>query len=159
MPGTTPSGTSGRRTFRLIRKPAVSLPLSLPLSRLSFPNSLKTVFPFLHRDVKIFIGAPGSSSAAGSDYVDITVLQAVAQQTRANFPISFGGVMFWDASASYANNRYDVATKHALTSGGSCDGSYVLRPCTAKAWSAAGSYTAGSTVCVWMGVCEGWMSV
>jgi chitinase len=44
--------------------------------------------------VKVYIGAPASSSAAGSGYVSATSLLGIALDTRNNFP-SFGGVMFW----------------------------------------------------------------
>ncbi|KAG8859300.1 Chitinase 1 [Tulasnella sp. 330] len=96
-------------------------------------------------NVKVYIGAPASSSAAGSGYVPIATLQTIAQQTQKNFP-SFGGVMFWDASQSYANGRYDVATKSALTSAGACGGAYTYQACTAPAFSATASYPVGSTV-------------
>ncbi|KAG8886331.1 hypothetical protein FRB97_004866 [Tulasnella sp. 331] len=96
-------------------------------------------------NVKVYIGAPASSSAAGSGYVPIATLQTIAQQTQKNFP-SFGGIMFWDASQSYANGRYDVATKSTLTSAGACGGAYTYQACTAPAFSATASYPAGSTV-------------
>ncbi|KAG9039261.1 Chitinase 1 [Tulasnella sp. JGI-2019a] len=96
-------------------------------------------------NVKVFIGAPASSTAAGSGYVPIATLQTIAQDTRKNFP-SFGGVMFWDASQAYANGRYDVATKTFLKSGESCGGAYTYQTCTATAYSSTRSYPAGSTV-------------
>jgi hypothetical protein len=49
---------------------------------------------------KVYIGAPASSSAAGSGYVDIGTLKSIAVQMRQSFP-SFGGVMLWDASQAF----------------------------------------------------------
>ncbi|TFK70302.1 glycoside hydrolase [Pluteus cervinus] len=66
-----------------------------------------------NRDVKVFIGAPASSSAAGSGYVDAATLGSIVSQTRSQYS-SFGGVMFWDASQVYGNNRIDAAVKNAL---------------------------------------------
>ncbi|QRW18818.1 protein phosphatase 2C [Rhizoctonia solani] len=51
--------------------------------------------------------------AAGSGYVDAATLQKISLETRSNFP-SFGGVMFWDASQAYNNNRFDKAVKSFL---------------------------------------------
>ncbi|KAJ8503581.1 hypothetical protein ONZ45_g10748 [Pleurotus djamor] len=71
-----------------------------------------------NRNVKVYIGAPASSSAAGSGYVDVTTLGNIARQTRSQYS-SFGGVMLWDASQAYANGRFDAAIKNAIrTSGG-----------------------------------------
>ncbi|TFY80831.1 hypothetical protein EWM64_g3176 [Hericium alpestre] len=75
----------------------------------------KTVSP--NKNVKIFIGAPASSTAAGSGYVSAAQLATIAEQTRSQYS-SFGGVMLWDASQAYANGRYDAAIKSALSNGG-----------------------------------------
>ncbi|KAJ3565154.1 hypothetical protein NP233_g7821 [Leucocoprinus birnbaumii] len=77
-------------------------------------NWAKTQSP--NRNVKIYIGAPASSTAAGSGFVDAATLGNLARTTRSQFS-SFGGVMLWDASQAFANNRYDLAIKNALTSG------------------------------------------
>lgn len=50
--------------------------------------------------VKIYIGAPASSTAAGSGYAPIGNLSSIAVKMRESFP-SFGGVMLWDASQAY----------------------------------------------------------
>ncbi|KAI1792296.1 glycoside hydrolase [Ganoderma leucocontextum] len=72
----------------------------------------------LNKDVKIFIGAPASSSAAGSGYVDAATLANIASETRSKYS-SFGGIMFWDASQAYGNNRFDKAVEAGLSQGGS----------------------------------------
>ena len=43
-------------------------------------------------DVKVYIGAPASSGAAGSGYVSSSTLNNIATTMRKSFP-SFGGVM------------------------------------------------------------------
>ncbi|KAG1804335.1 glycoside hydrolase family 18 protein [Suillus variegatus] len=65
-------------------------------------------------DIKVYIGAPASSTA-GSGYVNSKKITSIIQQTQSNYS-SFGGVMLWDISDAYANHRYDIAVKQALTS-------------------------------------------
>ncbi|KXN85864.1 Chitinase 1 [Leucoagaricus sp. SymC.cos] len=81
----------------------------------TWDNWAKTQSP--NKNVKIYIGAPASSTAAGSGFVDINTLNNIALTTRSQFS-SFGGVMLWDASQAVANNRYDLAIKNALRNGG-----------------------------------------
>ncbi|KIJ57932.1 carbohydrate-binding module family 5 protein [Hydnomerulius pinastri MD-312] len=64
--------------------------------------------------VKVYIGAPASSGAAGSGYVDAPTMATIIEETMSKYPATFGGVMLWDASAAYANGRYDIAVKQAL---------------------------------------------
>jgi len=78
----------------------------------TWDNWAKTVSP--NPNVKVYIGAPASSTAAGSGYVDASTLATIIQQTRSQYS-SFGGVMLWDASQAYANGRFDQAVKSALT--------------------------------------------
>jgi len=82
----------------------------------TWDNWAKTTSP--NKNVKVYIGAPADTTAAGSGYVSAATLANIIQQTKAQFS-SFGGVMMWDASQAYANGRYDVAAKNALTGGAS----------------------------------------
>ncbi|KAJ7244624.1 glycoside hydrolase superfamily [Mycena haematopus] len=59
----------------------------------------------LNPSVKVFIGAPASSTAAGSGYVDATTLGSIALSTRASFS-SFGGIMLWDASQAFGTSSF-----------------------------------------------------
>ncbi|KAF9014997.1 class III chitinase [Cyathus striatus] len=104
-------------------------------------NWARTISP--NKNVKVYIGAPASSSAAGSGYVAIDTLSSIATQMRRSFP-SFGGVMLWDASQAYANNRYDQAIKNALSSAGGTGFSYPA--CSAPAYVSGNSYSGGSQV-------------
>jgi chitinase len=103
----------------------------------------RTISP--NPNVKVYIGAPASSSAAGGGYVDVNTLTNIALTTRKNFP-SFGGVMFWDASQAYKNGRIDKALKTALKSGEVCDNSFTYPACSAPAYASGTSYTAGTSV-------------
>ncbi|KIM85514.1 carbohydrate-binding module family 5 protein [Piloderma croceum F 1598] len=97
----------------------------------------------INKDVKIYVGAPASSSAAGSGYQDISSLSAIAVQMRNNFP-SFGGIMLWDASEAYANNRYDQAIKEVLVAAGGTGFTYAA--CSAPDYASGTAYQAGSQV-------------
>ena len=57
--------------------------------------------------MKVYIGAPASSTAAGTGYQAIGTLQNIATQMRKAFP-SFGGVMLWDASQAYGERRQEL---------------------------------------------------
>ena len=61
-------------------------------------NWAHTVSP--NPNVKVYIGAPASTTAAGSGYVDASTITTIIQQTKAQYS-SFGGVMLWDASQAY----------------------------------------------------------
>ena len=53
-----------------------------------------------NKNVKVYIGAPGATGAAGGGYVPIATLSSIAVKMRQSYP-SFGGVMLWDASQAY----------------------------------------------------------
>ncbi|KAI9311673.1 class III chitinase [Dichotomocladium elegans] len=98
-----------------------------------------------NKNVKVYIGAPASSSAAGSGYVPLATLKKIALETRQAFP-SFGGVMFWDTSQAVANGRMDLGIKTAM---GNCQhkSSFLFQPCSAPSWDPSGRlYTAGNQV-------------
>ncbi|KAI0303644.1 glycoside hydrolase superfamily [Multifurca ochricompacta] len=78
-------------------------------------NWAKTVSP--NKNVKVYIGAPAASLAAGSGYVSASTLATYALQTRSQYS-SFGGVMLWDASQAYANGNFAASIKSALSNGG-----------------------------------------
>ncbi|KAJ3556869.1 hypothetical protein NM688_g1787 [Phlebia brevispora] len=104
-------------------------------------NWARTVSP--NPNVKIYIGAPASSTAAGSGYQAISTLSEIATTMRKSFP-SFGGVMLWDASQAYANSRYDLAIKNALQAAGGTG--FTFPTCTAPAFVSNTAYTEGDTV-------------
>ncbi|KAI6039115.1 glycoside hydrolase family 18 protein [Pisolithus marmoratus] len=111
----------------------------------TWDNWAKTISP--NRNVKVYIGAPASSSAAGSGYVDASTFASIIQQTQRQYS-SFGGVMLWDASQAYANSRYDRAVKSALTAGGTVGATSAGTSSTAgvsTAGTGAGTTTATAT--------------
>ncbi|KAH9945621.1 class III chitinase [Amylocystis lapponica] len=101
----------------------------------------RTVSP--NPNVKIYIGAPASSTAAGTGYQDISALSTYATDTRNSFP-SFGGVMLWDASQAYTNGRYDLGIKKALQAAGSTGFTYPA--CSAEAYVKGNDYAGSSKV-------------
>ncbi|KIY73355.1 carbohydrate-binding module family 5 protein [Cylindrobasidium torrendii FP15055 ss-10] len=72
-----------------------------------------------NKDIKLYIGAPASSTAANSGYVDAATLSKIAKETKDQYS-NFAGVMFWDASQAFANGRIDSVVKAAI--GGSTGG-------------------------------------
>lgn len=67
-------------------------------------------------NVKILLGIPGSSSAAGSGYVSGSQLSSVIAYSK-GFS-SFGGVMVWDMSQVFNNNGFLDTIASALGNGG-----------------------------------------
>ncbi|KZP32244.1 carbohydrate-binding module family 5 protein [Athelia psychrophila] len=94
-------------------------------------------------DVKVYIGAPAATSAAGGGYQTLAQLSNISTTIRNSFP-SFGGVMLWDASQAYANSRYDKGIKTALTAAGSTGFTYP--DCSAPTYVSGTDYTSGAKV-------------
>ncbi|GFF32225.1 endochitinase 33 [Aspergillus udagawae] len=69
----------------------------------------------LNKNVKVFLGVPGSSTAAGSGYVSVDTLAGIISYVK-GFS-SFGGVMAWDASQVMANSGFLQGVRAALGSG------------------------------------------
>ncbi|KAI0702448.1 class III chitinase [Cytidiella melzeri] len=104
-------------------------------------NWARTISP--NPNVKIYVGAPASSTAAGTGYQAIGTLSSIAVTMRQSFP-SFGGVMLWDASQAYANGRYDLGIKNALSAAGGTG--FTFPACSAPPYVAGSQYTGGSQV-------------
>ncbi|KAL0578028.1 Chitinase 2 [Marasmius crinis-equi] len=96
-----------------------------------------------NKNVKVYIGAPASNTAAGSGYVDPGTIAAIATTMRKSYP-SFGGIMLWDASQAVANGNYHQGIKQALIAAGGTG--FEFPTCTAQAWSSGATYTQGSKV-------------
>ncbi|KAG7099508.1 hypothetical protein E1B28_001354 [Marasmius oreades] len=102
----------------------------------------RTVSP--NKNVKVYIGAPASPTAAGSGYVDPGTISSIAIQMRKSFP-SFGGVMLWDASQAVNNNNYHTAIKNALVAAGGTG--FVFPTCSGTpAWVSGMNYPGTSKV-------------
>lgn len=67
-----------------------------------------------NKNIKVYVGAPASSTAAGQGYVDAATLSRIATTMRKNFP-SFGGVMLWDASQAYGMSAAIAGSRDNLT--------------------------------------------
>lgn len=90
----------------------------------TWDNWAKTVS--LNPAVKVFLGIPASSTAAGSGYEPPSTLDPIITYCK-QFS-SFGGVMMWDASQAVANNGFLPAIKQSLTGAASMiKGRFTLR--------------------------------
>lgn len=67
-----------------------------------------------NKNVKVLLGIPANSGAAGSGYLPASQLTPVIKYSK-TFS-SFGGVMMWDMSQAYANNGFLASVKSTLTS-------------------------------------------
>ncbi|AQZ12589.1 CTS1 (YLR286C) [Zygosaccharomyces parabailii] len=75
-----------------------------------------------NKNIKLFLGLPGSSTAAGSGYVsDVSTLQSTISSISSSS--NFGGVALWDASQAFSNEvdgeTYIAQVKNALESASS----------------------------------------
>ena len=77
----------------------------------TWDNWAKTVS--LNPAVKVFLGIPAGSTAAGSGYEPPSTLGPIIDYCK-QFS-SFGGVMMWDASQANANSGFLSAVKQDLT--------------------------------------------
>ncbi|CAO3615057.1 unnamed protein product [Cunninghamella blakesleeana] len=98
-----------------------------------------------NKDIKVYIGAPASKSAAGGGYVPLEKLSEIAVTTQKSFP-SFGGVMFWDASQAVANGQINVGIKKAISANKSCGEPFNYPACDAPAFQSGQNYPGGSKV-------------
>ncbi|KAJ2390684.1 Chitinase 2, partial [Coemansia sp. RSA 2559] len=72
----------------------------------------------VNKDVKVFIGVPGSPSAASSGYVDGSTLSTIYNAVRGNYT-SLGGIMTWDVSQARTSGlAYSI--RSMMDAGGSC---------------------------------------
>ncbi|KAJ3854421.1 glycoside hydrolase [Lentinula lateritia] len=124
----------------------------------SWDNWAKTTSP--NPDVKIYIGAPASSTAATNGYVDASALSTILQATKATYS-SFGGAMLWDISQAYANGRFDQAVKTALLGGSSAPTTSPGSTTTTKTTITSSSSATSTTSVATNGDCTGvaaWVS-
>ncbi|KAJ2857505.1 Chitinase 2, partial [Coemansia asiatica] len=78
-----------------------------------------------NKDVKIYIGAPGSQSAAGRGYVDASTLNTIVNSVRGSYS-TLGGVMTWDASQALGSggaSSWGSSVSSNLKAGGSSSSS------------------------------------
>lgn len=65
-----------------------------------------------NKNVRVYIGVPASSGAAGSGYEPVSSLKPIIGYA-ATFD-TFGGIMMWDASEAYENSGFISGVKSAL---------------------------------------------
>lgn len=64
----------------------------------------------VNKNVRLFVGVPGSPTAANRGYVPYTQLVSTIQPLQSMS--SFGGIMVWDVSQAYGNTQ-DVLPHYA----------------------------------------------
>lgn len=72
----------------------------------------------INSDVRIYLGLPGSTTAAGSGYADISTIKSALSTIASS--ANFGGISVWDASQAFGNyvdssTTFAAAIKSALT--------------------------------------------
>jgi chitinase len=67
-----------------------------------------------NKNIRVYLGAPGSPAAAGNGYVSSQRLVDVARDAQSKYS-SFGGVMLWDADSAQNNGRFHVAVKNGIS--------------------------------------------
>ncbi|CAM9012907.1 unnamed protein product [Wickerhamomyces anomalus] len=72
----------------------------------TWTNYAATISP--NKNVKLYVGIPGAPSAAGSGYLDISVVQSTIDSIGNDD--AFGGIMMWDASQCFLNVLSDGRT-------------------------------------------------
>ncbi|KAJ2732710.1 Chitinase 2 [Coemansia sp. BCRC 34962] len=72
----------------------------------------------INKNVKVYIGAPGSPSAASSGYIDGSTLSTIFNAVRSKYT-SLGGIMTWDVSQARTSGLAG-SIRAMLDSGGSC---------------------------------------
>ncbi|KAI9593630.1 glycoside hydrolase superfamily [Syncephalis fuscata] len=55
------------------------------------------------KNAKVYLGVPGSPSAAGSGYIDPGKLDEITKSLAKEYSDVFGGIMLWDASQAFGN--------------------------------------------------------
>ncbi|KAJ1726213.1 Chitinase 2 [Coemansia biformis] len=97
----------------------------------------------INKDVKIYIGAPGSPSAASSGYVDGAALKTIYNSVRSNYS-SLGGIMTWDVSQARTSGLA-TSIRAMLDAGKSCGGSHAPSPTNTTSVSTSTSVAATSS--------------
>lgn len=69
----------------------------------------------LNKNVRVFVGVPANTGAAGSGYEPVSTLSQIISYSE-GFS-NFGGIMMWDASQAYANSGFISGVYSALSNG------------------------------------------
>lgn len=106
----------------------------------------QTVSP--NKNIKLFLGLPGSASAAGSGYIsDTSLLESTIADIASSS--SFGGIALWDASQAFSNELngepYVEILKNLLTSASQTATTTVATSKTSAASTSSTSTSSAST--------------
>lgn len=98
-----------------------------------------------NKKLRVFLGVPGSQSAAGSGYNPIDEVKSVISKLQSQYD-SFSGVSIWDASLAEKNGNFAGKVKEALTAGEDATSSTSSGAFTTSSTSAESSTTIVSSV-------------
>ncbi|AJV56198.1 Cts1p [Saccharomyces cerevisiae YJM1355] len=106
----------------------------------------QTISP--NKNIKLFLGLPGSASAAGSGYIsDTSLLESTIADIASSS--SFGGIALWDASQAFSNELngepYVEILKNLLTSASQTATTTVASSKTSAASTSSASTSSAST--------------
>ncbi|KAI6346959.1 hypothetical protein MCOR25_010941 [Pyricularia grisea] len=90
-----------------------------------------------NRNTKVFVGVPGTSTAAGTGYVNATDLKGIIDYSKKYS--TFAGVMIWDVAQVWSNTGFLDTVSKSLDRGAKKD-----PPATTTAGSASSEPTSGS---------------
>ncbi|GMG19679.1 unnamed protein product [[Candida] boidinii] len=69
-----------------------------------------------NKDIKLYLGLPGSPTAAGSGYVTSDVVKNALANVIKSLDSNFGGISIWDASQAFANSVSGVNFAESMKS-------------------------------------------
>ncbi|OWB78738.1 hypothetical protein B5S32_g2938 [[Candida] boidinii] len=69
-----------------------------------------------NKDIKLYLGLPGSSTAAGSGYITSDVVKTALTNVVQSLDSNFGGISIWDASQAFANSVSGVNFAESMKS-------------------------------------------
>ncbi|OWB73040.1 hypothetical protein B5S31_g2772 [[Candida] boidinii] len=69
-----------------------------------------------NKDIKLYLGLPGSSTAAGSGYITSDVVKTALTNVVKSLDSNFGGISIWDASQAFANSVSGVNFAESMKS-------------------------------------------
>lgn len=98
-----------------------------------------------NKKLRVYLGVPGSESAAGSGYTPIDEVKSVISKLQSQYH-SFSGVSIWDASLAEKNGNFAEKVKEALTAGEDATSSTSTGAFTTSSTSTESSTTIVSSV-------------
>ncbi|KAJ5523339.1 hypothetical protein N7513_012883 [Penicillium frequentans] len=100
----------------------------------------------LNPDVKVFLGIPGGSTAAGTGYESASTIASIVDFIIEEGYTSFGGVMMWDVSQVYANDGFLSSIASGLGSSSTGTTTSVATTSSAKSTTSTSTTSKATTL-------------